>query len=192
MPDKKATLKQVVEQVLSELNESVTVTDLADLVYAIYPTRSKTAMSSFRNCLHYDEQGVNLVYLDKFTVLPMRIAMQGVRFRIPIDRHAEKENEIPFLFFNYFIDRQGEPKNVRFVDNTGNSIAFKTKSARNIWEPTSLWRRDFVNVFEFTEWFNKTRPQRGDSLLVTVRNWKNREFIMEYEPKRKRRLEDIQ
>ena len=102
MPNDKPTLKQIIEQVLSEWDSPITVKDLADRVYAIYPTRSKTAMSSFRNCLHYDEQGVNLVYLDKFTVLPMRIAMQGVRFRIPIDRHAEKENEIPFLFFNYF------------------------------------------------------------------------------------------
>jgi hypothetical protein len=76
MADKKVTLKQAVEQVLSELNESIKVTDLADRVYALYPTRSKTAMSSLRNCLHYDEQGVNLVYLDRVTVLPMRIAMQ--------------------------------------------------------------------------------------------------------------------
>jgi len=193
MADKKVTLKQVVEQVLSELDEPITVKDLADRVYAIYPTRSKTAMSSLRNCLHYDEQGVNLVYLDKYTILPARIAMQGVRFRVPIDRHAEKENEIPLLFFNYFIDRQGEPKNVRFVDNTGNPIAFKIKSVKNIWEQNSLWRRDFTDVFDFTEWFfNKTKPQRGDSLLVTVRNWESREFLMEYEPKRKRRLEDIQ
>ena len=140
MAENKPTLKQVVEQVLSKLDEPITAKDLADRVYAIYPTRSKTAMSSLRNCLHYDEQGVNLVYLDKYTILPARIAMQGVRFRVPIDRHAEKENEIPFLFFNYFIDRQGEPKNVRFVDNTGNPIAFKIKSVRNIWEQNSLAR----------------------------------------------------
>ena len=80
MSDKKTTLKQVIEQVLSELDESITVKDLADRVYAIYPTRSKTAMSSLRNCLHYDEQGVNLVYLDRYTILPARIAMQGFPF----------------------------------------------------------------------------------------------------------------
>jgi len=192
MADNKVTLKQVVEQVLSELNEPITVTDLADRVYAIYPTRAKTAMSSLRNCLHYDEQGVNLVYLDKFTVLPMRIAMQGVRFRVPIDRHTEKENEIPILFFNYFIDRHREPKNIRFVDNSGNTIAFKTKSAKNIWEQNSLWMREFVDVFDFSEWFSKVNPQRGDSLLLTVQNWEAHEFIMEYEPKKKRRVEAVQ
>jgi hypothetical protein len=192
MTQNKPTLKQVVEKVLSELDGPITVKDLADRVYAIYPAKSKTAMSSFRNCLHYDEQGVNLVYLDKFTVLPMRIAMQGVRFRIPIDRHVEKEHEIPVLFFNYFIDRYGERKNIRFVDSTGNLIAFKVKSVKNIWEPDSLWRRDFVDVFDFTEWLNRAKPQRGDSLLVTVQNWENREFLMEYEPRKKRRAEEIQ
>jgi len=74
------------------MDGSITVKDLADRVYAIYPTKAKTAMSSFRNCLHYDEQGVNLAYLNKDTILPMRIAMQGVRFRVPIDRHAEKDS----------------------------------------------------------------------------------------------------
>jgi hypothetical protein len=192
MADKKITLKQVVELVLSELNEPITVKDLADRVYAIYPTRSKTAMSSLRNCLHYDEQGVNLVYLDRYTILPTRIALQGVRFRVPIDRHAEKENEIPALFFNYFIGRNEKAKGIRFVDNIGNPIAFKVKPIKNIWEPNSLWRRDFIDSFEFSEWFSRLKPQRGDSLLVTVRDWENHEFLMEHEPKRKRRTEEIQ
>ena len=192
MPNNNPTLKQVIEQVLAKVDGPITVKDLAERVYAIYPTKAKTAMSSFRNCLHYDEQGVNLVYLNRDTILPMRIAMQGVRFRIPIDRHAEKENEIPFLFFNYFIDRYGKPKNIRFVDTTGNPIAFKIKSVKNIWEPNSLWRRDFVDVFEFIDLFNKTKPQRGDSFLVTVRDWESHEFLMEYEPKRRRRTEEIQ
>ena len=192
MVDKKTTLKQVVEQVLSELDGPITVKDLADRVYAIYPTKAKTAMSSFRNCLHYDEQGVNLVYLNRDTILPMRIAMQGIRFRVPIDRHAEKENTVPLLFFNYFIGRETKPQSTRFVDNTRNPIAFKAKSVKNIWEPNSLWRRDFVDVFEFVEWFNRIKPQRGDSLLVTVRDWESHEFLMEYEPKRKRRAEEIQ
>jgi hypothetical protein len=191
MRDKKVTLKQVVEQVLSELNGPITVTDLADRVYAIYPTRSKTAMSSLRNCLHYDEQGVNLVYLDKFTVLPMRIAMQGVRFRLPIDRHAEKEYEIAVLFFNFFIGRDGKANDIVLVDDADKPIVFSIKSAKNIWEPNSLWRHDFVDAFDFSEWLKSKNPQRGDSLLVTVQNWENRKFQIEYEPKRKRRLEEI-
>lgn len=192
MADKKITLKQVVEQVLSELDGPITVKDLANRVYAIYPTKAKTVMSSFRNCLHYDEQGVNLAYLNKDTILPMRIAMQDVRFRVPIDRHAEKENTVPFLYFNYFIGRESNLQNTHFVDNTGSPIAFKVISVKNIWEPNSLWRRDFVESFEFTELFNKTKPQRGDSLLVTVRDWESRKFLIEHEPKRKRRAEEIQ
>ena len=144
MAEKKVTLKQVVEQVLSELEGPITVKALADRVYALYPTRSKTAMSSFRNCLHYDEQGINLVYLDRFTILPMRIAMQGIRFRVPIDRHAAEENEIPTLFFDYFIGRDPQPKNIRFVDQTSLSIIYKIKPVKNLWEVFSFWRRDFI------------------------------------------------
>jgi pRiA4b ORF-3-like protein len=181
-----------VERILSELDGPITVTDLADRVYAIYPTRSKTAMSSFRNCLHYDEQGVNLVYLDRFTILPTRIAMQGVRFRVPIDRHAEKENEIPVLFFDYFIGRDLEPKNIRFVDQTGTPIAYKIKPVKNIWEVISFWRRDFVDVFDFSAWFNKIKPRRGDSFLVAIRDWDSKEFILEHEEKKKRRSAEVQ
>jgi hypothetical protein len=186
MANNKPTLKQVVEQILAELDEPITVKNLADRVYAIYSTKAKTAMSSFRNCLHYDEQGVNLVYLNKDTILPMRIAVQGIRFRVPIDRHAEKENTIPLMFFNYFISRATKPQNARFVDETGNPVDFKVKSVKNIWEPNSLWRRDFVDAFEFGNWFNKVKPQRGDSLLVTVQDWESHEFLLEHEPRRKR------
>jgi len=192
MADKKVTLRQVIEQVLSELDRPITVTDLADRVYAIYPTRSKTAMSSFRNSLHYDEQGVNLVYLDKFTILPMRIAMQGVRFRVPIDRHAEKEHEIPVLFFNYFIDKDAKSGKIHFSDKSGNPIPFKLKSAKNIWETNSLWRMDFVDAFDFSEWFNRIKPKRNDSLLVTVHDWESREFLVEHEPQKQRRTAEIQ
>lgn len=192
MANDKPTLKQVVEQVLSELGGPITVKDLADRVYAIYPTRSKTAMSSFRNCLHYDERGVNLVYLKKDTILPMQIAMQGIRFRVPIDRHAEKESIIPLLFFNYFIDREPKPQNVSFTNSQGTPIDFQVKTVKNIWEPNSMWRMDFVDAFEFGEWFNKLRPQRGDSLLVTVQDWESRTFLIAYEPKRKRDVGAIQ
>lgn len=191
MADKKPTLRQVVEQVLDELDGPISVKDLANRVYAIYPTRSKTAMSSFRECLHYDEQGVNLVYLDRYTILPMRIAMKGVRFRVPIDRHAERERELPVLFFEYFFNRFEKPVNVRFVDRAGNQIPFQVRSVKNIWEPASLLRRDFMDAFDFTGWFRRIQPQRGDSLLGTVLDWEKREFLLEYEPKGHRRVEEI-
>ena len=192
MANNKPTLKQVVEHVLSELDEPITVKDLADYVYAIYPTKAKTAMSSFRNCLHYDEQGVNLVYLNRDTILPMPIAMRGIRFRVPIDRYAEQENTIPLLFFNYFIDRHTKPQNVSFMNSQANPIDFRVKTVKNIWEPNSLWRRDFVDALEFNEWFKKIKPQRGDSLLVTVEDWKSHKFLIEHEPRRKRDVDAIQ
>ena len=192
MANNKPTLKQVVEQVLSELDEPITVKDLADYVYAIYPTKAKTAMSSFRNCLHYDEQGVNLVYLNRDTILPMPIAMRGIRFRVPIDRYTEQENTIPLLFFNYFIDRHTKPQNVSFMNSQAYPIDFRVKTVKNIWEPKSLWRRDFVDALEFNEWFKKIKPQRGDSLLVTVEDWKSHKFLIEHEPRRKWDVDAIQ
>ena len=60
--------------------------------------------------------------------------MQGVRFRVPIDHHAAKENEIPILFFDYFIGRDPQPKNIRFVDQTSKPIPCKIKPLKNIWE----------------------------------------------------------
>ena len=192
MVENKPTLKQVVEKVLATLDGPISVKDLAEQVYAIYPTKAKTAMSRLRECLHYDEQGVNLVYLDRHTILPMRIAMQGVRFRVPIDRYAENENTIPVLFFNYFIDRELAPQDVRFVDSQGNSINFQVGTVKNIWEPNSFSRRDFVDALQFGQWFTKTKPQRGDSLLLTVQDWESRNFLIEHEPKRKRNVDAIQ
>ena len=192
MADKQPTLREIIEQVLDDLDGPITVKELADRVFAIRPTKAKTAMSSLRERLHYDEQGKNLVYLDKHTILPARIAMKGVRFRVPIDRHVEMEREVPVLFFEYFIDRFEKKENIHFMDGAGNPIPFQVRQVKDIWEPASFLRRDFTDAFDFSAWLSRIQPKRGDSLLATVLDWKKREFLLEYEPKHTRHIGEIQ
>jgi len=193
MTKDKPTLKQVVEQVLSGLDGPISVKELAERVYAIYPTKAKTAMSSFRNCLHYDEQGKNLVYLDKDNILPMQLAMQGVRFRVPVDRHVEKDGTVPIFLFDFFLPHNSKPNEMNFVDREGHSIPVRIKSVKNIWlSENPFFFKDFVEAFDFSAWLKKFEPRRGDSLLVTVQDWENCTYALEYEPHKKKRPREIE
>jgi hypothetical protein len=192
MPDKKPTLHQVVEQVLLELDGPITVKDLAERVYAIYPTRAKTAMSSLRNCLHYEEQGKNLVYLSRDTLLPIHLAMQDIRFRVPIDRHAEKEATIPVFLFDYFLPYRGKPSDIIFVNKEGGLIPVRIKAEKNIWQTGMMFAMDFTDVFDFGLWFQHFQPWRGDSLLVTSRDWDTKTYLLEFEPQKQKQIKEAE
>jgi hypothetical protein len=193
MPDKKPTLKQIVEQVLLELDGPTTVKDLAERVYAIYPTRAKTAMLSLRNCLRYEEQGKNLVYLSRDTLLPIRLAIPGVRFRVPIDRHVEKEGIIPVYLFDYFLPNKGKPSDIIFVNQEGGLIPVRTRAEKNIWQGgLLLFARTFADVFDFGLWFQHIQPRRGDSLLVTIQDWDNKTYLLELEPQKRKQIKEAE
>lgn len=175
------------------MTEPIKVKDLAERVYAIHPTNAKTAMSSFRNCLRYDEQGRNLVYLNKDTVLPMQIAMQGVRFRVTIDRHAEKNSAVPVFLFDYFLPHNTKPADIVFVDKDGRLIPVRIRPEKNIWQDgLVLWARNFIDVFDFKLWFQQIKPRRGDSLLATVLDWNTNTYLLEYEPQKKKQIQEME
>jgi hypothetical protein len=79
------TVAQAVEQVLAGLDGPISIEELSARVLAIRPSKAKNPVTLLRNQLRWDHVGKTLVFLDDRTVLPMRLAMQGIRFRIPVD-----------------------------------------------------------------------------------------------------------
>jgi len=84
--EKPITLGAAIKQVLAQVDGPVAVDEFARRVLAIHPSKAKKPDASVRNHLRREELGRTLVYLDRQTILPMRIAMKGVRFRIPVTR----------------------------------------------------------------------------------------------------------
>ena len=89
MPAKREgpSLKQITRQVLEELDGPAPVDVVMEHVLARFPSQSTHPPKRVRDLLHsHDMVGVELVYLDPKTVVPLRLSMPGVRaphFRNP-------------------------------------------------------------------------------------------------------------
>src|SRR5262245_59173226 len=87
MADKKPpSLAAIIERVLARVPGPMPVDELARRVLAMYPSKAKNPLTSVRSTLRLEHAGHTLVFLDRQTIVPLRVAMQGVRFRIPLTR----------------------------------------------------------------------------------------------------------
>jgi hypothetical protein len=87
MADKKPpSLYDIIERVLARVPGPVPIDEVAKCVLAIYPSRAKNPLTSVRSTLRLEHAGKTLVFLDRQTLVPLHVAMQGVRFRIPLTR----------------------------------------------------------------------------------------------------------
>src|SRR5450432_3646603 len=60
------------------------VAELIDYVLANHPSTAKKPAGVVRHYIH-EAIGRHLIFLDKDTVLPLRLAWHGIRFRLPLD-----------------------------------------------------------------------------------------------------------
>jgi len=79
-------LDKTIEQVLAQVDGPIPVDEFATRVLAIYPSKAKKPMASIRSHLREEHPGQTLVFLDRHTIVPIRVAMRGVRFRTPHPR----------------------------------------------------------------------------------------------------------
>ena len=86
------TIDEAIESVLAEVNEPMDINDFYEKVLEIRPSSSKNPNSNIRNNIRRGFVGESVAFLDKKTIAPLRVAMPGVRFRIPIsDMEANKK-----------------------------------------------------------------------------------------------------
>ena len=80
MADKKPpSLYDIIERVLAQVPGPIPIDELAKRVLAIYPSKAKNPLTSVRSTLRLEHAGKTLVFLDRQTIVPLRVAMQGVR-----------------------------------------------------------------------------------------------------------------
>ena len=190
---KPMAIAQAVQQALAQVDGPITVDEFTQRVLAIRPSKAKKPGDSVRNQLRWQEWGHTIVYLDRQTILPLRMALQGARFRIAITRE-EATKGILFLdpAFKYFLHRDLAPENVRFTDAAGHLLDFRAVSLKQ----RGLGRRGpftrEIPALDLSAWFRLNRIRRDDSILVTVEDWESGHFRLEHEPARHRRREEIE
>jgi hypothetical protein len=73
---------EAIDQVLSRADSALEWNNFVQQVLELWPSKAKNPATSIRSELRYDG-GRQVVWLDKQTLIPVRLAMRGLRFRIP-------------------------------------------------------------------------------------------------------------
>jgi len=189
MPRKGAiTLDEAVAQVVAQLDGPLARDELIARVLAIHPSLARRPATLVRNHIRWHEVGWSLVYLDPQTVIPLRIAMQGVRFHIPLSR-PEVNRSVLFADppFRYFLPPGIPHSQMRLLDEAGRALPTKAVTLKlRERGPLGPFEHE-VPVLDLDGWFRAHRMRDDDGVLVTIRDWQTHCYQLEHEPARQRR-----
>lgn len=178
---------QAIQAVLDRLDKPITWDDFVQQVLVLAPSQAKKPAAGIRSDLRYDG-AQRVVLLDKKTLIPTRLVMKGLRFRITLTRQDAKHGIVAvFPWFAPFMQMHpmlsDNEFNPHFYDEQGQTISSKPASLRQ--QVASLWGgRDTIQspAVNLSGWLAKHNAQRDDSLLVTIKDWLQQEYILAFEP----------
>jgi hypothetical protein len=187
------TLQQAVGQVLAQVDGPLAMDELFRQVLTLRPSKAKKPTAALRNHVRWNEAGKTLVFLDAQTVLPLRVAMRGVRFRIPLSPQEAKRGGL-FIHpaFDYFLPRQLDPAKVQLLDPEGHPLPVRVVSIQEKVRSVFGTYVEEHNAFDLGGWFRANRIQRDDSVLVTIGDWDAARLRLEHEPAGRRRESEIE
>jgi hypothetical protein len=187
------TRSQAVEQVLTQVDGPISIDEFSQRVLAIWPSKAKNPLSSMRSYLRLEQAGRTLVFVDAQTILPLPIALCGVRFRIPLSRQEVKRGVlIIHPAFDYFSHRELEPVEAQLLDQKGCPLPAHPVIIRAEADTPSGRHTIERDAFDLGDWFRAQRARRNDSILVTIEDWESSCFRLEHESSRRRRKKEIE
>ena len=194
MADKKPpSLYEIIERVLAQVQGPMPIDELAKRILAIYPSRAKHPLTSVRSILRLEHAGQTLVFLDRQTILPLHVAMQGVRFRIPLTREEVDRGVLCIAPAFDCFRRQGlAHQAMHLLDATGHPLASHVVTLKQqVTGPLGSFTQE-TPACELGAWYRAHRVRHNDSVLVTIEDWQHGRFRLEHEPANQRRQQDIE
>jgi hypothetical protein len=187
------TRSDAVEQTLAQVDGPIAIDEFCERVLTIWPSKAKNPVSSMRTFLRQEERGRSLIFVDKQTLLPLPVAMRGVRFRIPISRREAKRGVLIIQpAFDQLMKDDVKLPEVELLDHRGRALPVRLTTIRKRVEtPLGKHTREH-NAFNMDQWFRAHRVRRDDSILVTIEDWATGRFRLEHEPARRRRQSEIE
>lgn len=191
MTQKPPTYETIIKQVVDELDGPVSRDLLAERVMAIRTPQAKDPHKAVLKHLR-DQHGRCLIYLDPKTILPIRLAYEGIRFRIPVSRQMVSKGWCPLAPFAdfYHLPVGRTDIDLTLLDQKGRRIRFSKHTIQKKREHFLLGEYVETEIFiNLKDWLKKNKARRGDHLLVTIQDWNEKRFLVEVEPAKKRQAQ---
>lgn len=179
-------LADAVAQIIDQLDGPMSIEDLVQRVLELRPSKAKDPKANIRTHLRWDQEGKTLVFLDRTTIMPLRLAMQGIRFRIPISPQAAGRGALPIKpFFDPFLRRELNAKDATLIDAAGVPLPIHIVEIDQPYEDIAsrLMGTDTfkTSAFELETWFLLNDIGPGSDVIVTIEDWQHGHFRLEHD-----------
>lgn len=180
--DHAPTYDQVIENILREASAPMSVLELAQKISAERPSTSKNPVKASEKKIK-EAVGRQLIYLDSNTILPLRIAWQGVRFRMDLSR--EEVNKGFFdagAVFSFYLPNEFNLASLRFVEPDGQAIKCKVNSVNKKVKGIFGTFDETFHYCRIPDWLRARKVAPKDHLLFTILDREHGILRMEHEP----------
>jgi hypothetical protein len=181
------TKNQAIEQVIAQMAGPMELEEFTRRVLALWSSKAKDPKAGVRQSLQFDFLGKTLLFLDKQALIPMQLAMCGMRFRVTLSRQEVNKGWLSiFPTFQFMVPHDLPAEEFLLEDADGHPIPVNPVKVR-VKIKTLLGMEDIEHTtFDLAWWFKKHDLRHGDNLLVTVLDWEKGRFCLEPEPARLR------
>jgi hypothetical protein len=182
-PQEKAlTYEMVITEIMNEAPGPLPAQELAAQMLSALPSFARNPQQAMRQHIR-QANGKQLVFLDAATVLPLRLAYQGTRFRISLERDSFAKGLLPlgnvlwsYLPQGYQVDR------LRFVDASGTAIPFQIKQVKQKVQSAFGLLDETQTFANLSAWYRAQKMYTKDHILVTILDWEQGVLQLEREP----------
>jgi hypothetical protein len=190
---KSITKSQAIEQVASQMSGPLNFKEFTRRVLALWPSSAKNPQAGIRKALQYEYLGKNLLFLDKQSLIPIRLAMPGVQFRVPLTRQEIQRGWMFVYPALQYMAQQNQPaEEYRLEELDGYSIPVNLVTVKIRVKTVFGDSHVEETAFDLKGWYKKHTLRRGDGLLVTVLDWESGRFRLEPETARTRQKHDAE
>ena len=193
---KEPSFDDIIESLVAEMAGPMALDKVVKLALERKPSKAKNPVNATKSKLRQNYGRGPFVFLDRDTVMPIRLAMKDVRFRITLDRQMASACAVQLdpYFYPFLRGARTFKAAVEcsFTSDQGQEIPADLTTV-HVKGPELLGESMDSDVpgLDFKEWLGPLRPRRGDSLLLTVLDWNQGRFQIVYEPERRRRKKEI-
>ena len=180
--EKPPSYEEIIAGLLRSTPGPLSAKKLAEKLLAARPSQAKNPLRAMRTHIR-QANGRQLIFLDSDTILPIRLAFQRARFRLPLGPEMVNKglvnigDSLPSYLPLHFPLEQ-----VRFVDSDGKPIAYQGKHVSQRVD-TPFGRQEISTFYaHLSAWFRAQRVYAKDHLLITILDWEQGVLQLGREP----------
>lgn len=184
MAQQEPTISSILQELAQEYDQVVNEREVLDRVLERRPSQAKDPYASIREKLRWDGAQLGWVRLGGGELLPLRIALQDLVFRVIPEPEEIRENAITRLHLVPFVS--GYNTLIQIEDATGKPVEIR--------QPKATEDPGFIPIgaqLPTGNWFRQSGFEPGDSILVTIAATTPLTLRLEREPQNQFRADDV-